>query len=320
MGTGIQIRDVQPEDYPAVADVIRAAEPPDSHNLDADAIARMDHVLAGRSRAQRRVAEIDNQIVGTCRYLIPPHMYHPQKYQFYISVLPETQRQGIGTALYDDTLARLQSENPISLRSFYREDMANSRDFLATRGFTEEFRLWESWLDLTRFDPAPFAAATHRMRESGIRIRTLADVRNDPGWERRLHALIIHIQGDMPQPEPYVPWPFDEWLKVELNRPTMIPESYFIAVDGDEYIGVNILFRQPGNPKRLNTDDTGVLRTYRRRGLATALKVHGLEYAKAHGVERVYTANASTNQPMLALNTKLGFQRNPAHVGVIRHM
>lgn len=315
-----EIRDAVPDDYPAIAAVFQAAEPPGSPTHDANAIAQLDRVLAGRSRAHRRVAECDGRVVATCRSLISPQMYHPQKYQFYISVHPGWQRQGLGRALYADTLKRLEPINLLALRCAYREDMPHSERFLTGLGFAEEFRLWESWLDVPSFDAAPFASAAERMNKAGIAIRTLADLKQVPGWERKLHALINQIQSDMPQPEPYVDWPFEEFLNVELNRPTLVPETYFIAVDGDDFIGVNILHKDLGNPKRLNTDDTGVARTHRRRGIATALKVHGIEYARARGVERIYTMNASTNQSMLALNIKLGFQREPAYIGVIKKM
>lgn len=56
----------------------------------------------------------------------------------------------------------------------------------------------------------------------------------------------------------------------------------------------------------LTTGFTGVLRSYRQRGLATALKVRTIEYAKANGYQAIRTGNEENN-PMLALNKKLGF-------------
>jgi GNAT superfamily N-acetyltransferase len=66
------------------------------------------------------------------------------------------------------------------------------------------------------------------------------------------------------------------------------------------------------------TGDTGVTRTYRRRGLALALKLRGITYARAHGHPLIRTLNVSSNQSILALNQRLGFRRSLAWVGFIK--
>ena len=57
---------------------------------------------------------------------------------------------------------------------------------------------------------------------------------------------------------------------------------------------------------------------YRRRGVAFALKVRSLEFAKAGGYARVITENESNNRGMLAINDELGFVKNPAWVHYAR--
>ncbi len=44
------------------------------------------------------------------------------------------------------------------------------------------------------------------------------------------------------------------------------------------------------------------------------LKLKVIAYAKAHGYTLIKTWNASTNSPILALNEKLGFRRQPAWI------
>ena len=60
-------------------------------------------------------------------------------------------------------------------------------------------------------------------------------------------------------------------------------------------------------PAKLYTGLTGVLRSHRRRGIATALKVTALEMAKARGVRTLETDNEENN-PMYLLNVELGFE------------
>ena len=64
----------------------------------------------------------------------------------------------------------------------------------------------------------------------------------------------------------------------------------------------------------MHTGLTGVRRRYRRRGVALALKLRGIHYARARGYSFVRVDNDSANVPMLALNERLGFVREPAWV------
>jgi mycothiol synthase len=60
---------------------------------------------------------------------------------------------------------------------------------------------------------------------------------------------------------------------------------------------------------------TTTRREYRRRGIATALKVHIIQFAKARGVQEIFTTNDAQN-PMYQLNLALGFQPQPSWVRV----
>ena len=63
-------------------------------------------------------------------------------------------------------------------------------------------------------------------------------------------------------------------------------------------------------PELLEQGITGVRRAYRRMGLATALKLRTLDYAKAHGAKFIRTDNEENN-PMYQLNLDLGFRPKP---------
>ena len=54
---------------------------------------------------------------------------------------------------------------------------------------------------------------------------------------------------------------------------------------------------------------TGVDRQFRGRNLALALKLLSIQYAKRHSILYLETSNDSANAPMLAINAKLGYQR-----------
>jgi GNAT superfamily N-acetyltransferase len=58
---------------------------------------------------------------------------------------------------------------------------------------------------------------------------------------------------------------------------------------------------------------TGTRRDYRRRGLATAMKVRNIQLAKKLGVDIIETDNEENN-PMFQLNLQLGFKPQPAYL------
>jgi GNAT superfamily N-acetyltransferase len=61
---------------------------------------------------------------------------------------------------------------------------------------------------------------------------------------------------------------------------------------------------------------TGVRREYRRQGVATALKVQTIAYAKQHGFREIVTKTA--NPAMLSLMEKLGFQHESGEVRLLK--
>ena len=86
-----------------------------------------------------------------------------------------------------------------------------------------------------------------------------------------------------------------------------------VAIDGERYIGISNLWLAEA-PKELHTGFTGMYREYRKRGIATALKVRALGVAKSLGYERIMTWNDSTNAGMLGINYRLGFEKRPAWI------
>jgi GNAT superfamily N-acetyltransferase len=60
---------------------------------------------------------------------------------------------------------------------------------------------------------------------------------------------------------------------------------------------------------------TGILRPYRRRGLATALKRYAIEQARTWGATTIRTVNHPMNRPIIDANRKLGFHEADFDLG-----
>jgi GNAT superfamily N-acetyltransferase len=63
---------------------------------------------------------------------------------------------------------------------------------------------------------------------------------------------------------------------------------------------------------------TAVDPAYRGRGIARALKLRTVLWARATGLEYLYTGNDIENRRMLAINSRLGYTPLPASVEMIK--
>ena len=114
----------------------------------------------------------------------------------------------------------------------------------------------------------------------------------------------------MPDDDLLVNEPFAEFDK-SFEHPDFIPEGYFIAMDGERWVGTSSVWNRRSKPGELYTRLTGVVRSHRRRGIATALKVRAHEFARTTGAETIVTDNEENN-PMFDLNVQLGFRPTKA--------
>jgi RimJ/RimL family protein N-acetyltransferase len=192
------------------------------------------------------------------------------------------------------------------------EDCSAGTDFAQRQGFEERSRKFPSVLDLTRFDPSRFAGYRHAAEAGGLRFTTFAAV-DSVEIRHGVHQLQNASQADVPTPEPLQPVTFQEWEAAWLDAPWFRPELLALALDGGRPVALSYVTDRPDgggyNPF------TGVAADYRGRGLATAVKVQALELAKAAGFREVSTDNHSNNGPMLAVNERLGYERQPGVIG-----
>lgn len=305
------IRPFTPDDYDGAISVHLSVYPeyPNTANEWRDADARRHPDLFFR----RFVAEVDGQIVGLVGGGSEEWALHPGLVSINIRVKPEYEGRGIGTALYNRFLEEAAVLNPTRIASEAREDKPKGIRFLTKRGFVEEMRFWESQLDVDAFDFAPYEGCEERVTSHGIAIKTYAELASDTDRDRKLYEMDVEISMELPSPDPITPASFDRYQTQVLESPHLLPEAVFIALDGDRYVGMTALWSTEAGDY-LMTGLTGVRRQYRRRGIALALKLRAIDYARRHGRPQIRTENESNNRPMLAINERLGFEKTPAWI------
>ena len=94
------------------------------------------------------------------------------------------------------------------------------------------------------------------------------------------------------------------------------PEATFVAVADGHVVGYAKLSISAGATDVAWHDLTGVLRSWRGRGIAGALKRAEIAWAKANGFARLQTANEERNEPIRRLNERHGHVLEPGFITV----
>jgi GNAT superfamily N-acetyltransferase len=237
---------------------------------------------------------------------------HPQNFILWIEVLPEFRKNGIGSALYDTILGALQQFDPLALRASTSQDQPDSIRFLEKRGFGEVIRDVESELDVQAFDMTRFSTHAELFRDKGIQIKTLPQLENDPARDEKLYDLdweiSLSVPGDLAAGMGRRG--LDKYVEYAIRGPNVLPDGFFVAVRGEEYIGLShVLSSEKG--VSLYQGLTGVQPAYRHLGLGLAMKLRAIAFARANGYVRIFAENDAKNLPMLAMNERLGYVRKP---------
>jgi mycothiol synthase len=247
-----------------------------------------------------------------------PWQFHPDKYCIALDVHPEYQRQGTGSRLYERMIAMIQARGAKSVRAGTQESRTSAIEFLAHRGFKEIQRYWESRLHIPSFDFDAFSTAERRAAEQGITITTLAEelAKHGPsdGMLKPVYEMVHRAFADVPFPDPPTQDPYEKWKTHVLENPDELPDAFFLAKDGDAYVGVSDMHAHSDQPDILHQGFTGVLREYRGKGIAMALKMQTVKYARDKGFREIRTGNNTRNRPMLRINEAMGFVKQPVWI------
>jgi mycothiol synthase len=324
----LDIEPFEKDDYATVVEIRNRAIP-----RDPTSVHRMrdwDENHPPHVKLSRYVTRENGRISGVGEYSQSPEMYHPQKFGISVYVKPDRQNQGIGSALFEHVTRALEPFEPVGYQARTYEDEKKNNRFLLKRGFREDFRMWESRLDVETFDWSRWESFEKRLEDEGIEVRTLADLKDDPNRDRRLFELEVETTADIPSPASVTSRPdklsasekealFGRYELRVFNNPDRPGDAYFVAVKDGEYIGLAYNTVDLEN-QTIEVEMTGVRREHRGQGIATALKLKGVAYAQKNGFRTMVTGNDTLNLSILAINEKMGFVREPELIFYVKDL
>lgn len=296
-------------DYAASARVASAAAP--DYPESAERLAARDEAVRKSGGTQTRwLAWDDETPVATSVLEHFTWCTDPTVMGVGVRVIPERRHEGIGRSLHDTMLTTARASGCTRLVGFIDARQRRSLDFAAAAGYDLVGRGFESSLDPAAIDLERFADIVAAVVRSGIRIDPLSEIsQTEPDWVDRVAELYATIEEDVPTAVPTAPPVREVFIAEAIESSLAIPEAFFIARDGERWVGLTEI-RKSQLQDHYHQELTGVLRAYRRRGIAVALKVRGLLWARSAGAVELKTWNDGRNRGMLAVNGLLGFVRS----------
>lgn len=159
-------------------------------------------------------------------------------------------------------------------------------------------------LDVQSFDPHLWQHYVSSSEQSGIEFHTLAELGDTEVNRRRLYELNKVCSADIPGRGPF--YSYEQYRESRLQADTYTPAGIILAIEGDTWVGMSAASYHKEQNFVFN-EMTGVLREYRRRGIATALKVLSIQFAASLGVPVIHTFHAAANVAAIAMNRRLGY-------------
>jgi mycothiol synthase len=237
-------------------------------------------------------------------------MYGPEFAAFWgsVDVLPSDRRRGVGTALLREIAAHTRAAGKTALHIGASEGRPEGLDFLRRRGFVEYDRSKAVRLDLQGMAPPSLDPP------AGV---VLTSLEARPDLVAGVHAVALEAFADIPTGgEPIAAGDFEEFRARDVDRPSIPAGGFAVAVDvaTDRVIGYASLLLLPGSTTVAWHDMTAVVRDWRRRGVASALKRATIAWAIEHGLTTLETGNDDANTSMRAVNRRLGYVAMPDEV------
>jgi GNAT superfamily N-acetyltransferase len=239
------------------------------------------------------VEEADDEIVGN-------HAIRAR-------LLPEYRDLGLETPIFDHLLEVSKCGGGLVATVWEREDRKSSIDAVRQMGFQCVKRDSMPQIDLRDFDAAGFAAALRAVESQGIALKSISElIAGGVDWVPSCYELCRELVLEVPALG-HLRTCGIEKFREQIDSAWWFPEGWIVALDGERWVGQSELQPYPEKRDVAVTVLTGVVATYRRRGIATAMKVAALERAKQADVRFVHADNVA-DSPMLRLNRRLGFK------------
>ncbi len=302
------------EEYEAILALNRIVSP-DSRGETVDELMEEEANWPADKLFKRFVVQTDGEVVAAGVCFEAYWEFQAGTVHLHFEINPEHSTEQILPALYAPIIEFLKrrEEKVLCLACGTSEEDGARVQFLKEKGYEKVMGWVSSELPVAELDLGGFGPVTEQVALAGIRIVTLRQLKEmEPDWKRKLRDLRYALHCDAPSLDPASKPSLSEFEEMVLRDPALVEDAFFVALAKDSsFIGMSNVWRNDATGKRLDAGLTGVERSFRRKKIATALKMHTIRYAQAAGAETISTRNEEQSV-MFKLNLALGFEPGPA--------
>ncbi len=301
----ITLRPAQPElDFTQLAEWFTILE--DEPNTETGLV---EWYQKNQERIYQRLA-VDAQGERVGFYWASRSKVDPGLFFIFLYVPPEQRRQGLGGWLYGELEAALVAAGATRAQVSVWDYCPEGRAFAGRRGFQERAYQLSMALDLAAFDDRPYQAIIAQLESQGFLFTSLEALGNTENAQRKLYQLNDTASRETMGASGEPSWAsFEDFQASVCQADWYRPGGQVVAIEtaSGDWAAMSAITRFAGADYAYNLF-TGVDRRYRGRKLGQAIKIHALRYARDQlGVSQVRTNHNSQNQPMIAIDLKLGY-------------
>jgi GNAT superfamily N-acetyltransferase len=256
--------------------------------------------LEDERTAEHVLGSLDGEDVGAAFCQEQGDLRHTDVAGAFFGVLPGSRRQGVGSALYAAVSDHARRLGKARLQVDLWEDEHDGLRFLEPRGFGEVERFARVRLEL---DDARLPDTLGPAEVEVVPMEQCLDL------APQLFEVAREAAADMPSADP-IEFSYEDWYGWEIRRETLRHDLGRVALAGGEPIGFGSISVIGDSDHGWNSI-TAVRRSWRRCGVATAIKRAQIEAARAAGLTSLTTFSEKRNIPMRTLNERLGYRPLP---------
>lgn len=302
-------------DYQICNEIYNSCWP--EHKQSIESVKHDDQTRDPNHYFQKVVLELDNETIGYGFFREKWWAKDSSEYatNLFISPTASVPFEDAAVPFNHFMLQQLAPRQPKKLTISMLEDREQLIEFYKSAGYKLIQREPTSELNVEQFDFDRFVDAEEKVISKGFKIFTLGELKERfANWQQLDYELLEPIIQDIPSETARTEFPFAEFIK-EYDIPTFMFDANFYAIEcnSQKWVGMSSLNKDSGNPDYLKVGLTGVHKSYRSKGLATALKIKTIEFARDYGTKFIKTENDENNS-MFNLNLMLGFKPKPAFV------
>lgn len=225
--------------------------------------------------------------------------------------------RGYGGQFYDFLAQQAVVYGAEEFISECKDNDPHSLRFAQKQEFEIRRHAFNSQLDLNTFNPDKLLPIVDEVKAQGIRFTSLAAEGNTEVAQRKLFELNTATAGDNPSSDGKRRNTFENFKSKVLSADWFRADGQILAVDGERFIGLSAIGFESDGTTAFNAF-TGIDQAYRGRKIAQALRILATQYAINKGAQVIVTDNDSKNAPMLAINGKMGYVRQPGTYWLVK--